>query len=157
MNISPIMNYSYNNRNYIQKSKKENNISFKAELSNKDFNRVLKMLTSCLTEVKECKNFDEFISIIKKLTDKCNNSEANSIGIMPIVGKELSQLVTEKKVNIDLRDKLGFFIATGDIKGPVETWNKAYESVLAILPKSELGSTRPTKVILISPGPKGIN
>ena len=135
MNISAVRNYSCN---YQSNSlSKTTNPNFKGGLNNTQTKRVLNMLQARLTDVKPANNIQEFKNEIDKLQRKYSAFGINSVGAMIIPKDELAGFIGENACKQhNLKDKMGICIAVGDTYGPVEKWNKTYESVALIMPES---------------------
>ncbi len=138
MNVSPVSNNFYRT-NYTNKMN-INRQNFKGLLSDYEEKRVLKMLKPAVSEIITCEKFDDFIEIINRMRNK---SENNSIGIMPIMRTErdycFKDMLSAEQVS---NNNCCICVATGDKIGPMESWNTAYDAVLAVMPTSELAKTR---------------
>ena len=137
MKVSPIANYSYNYPAYNRT--KATNPNFKGELNNTQTKKVLKMLQSKLTDVKQINDMSELKPVADGLSRKYSAYGNKSIGAMIIPENELADFIGENaSKQYNLNDKIGLCVAAGDVYGPVENWNRAFESIALIIPKSSL-------------------
>ena len=141
MNILPVMNVRCNTPTALNKRcNNANSIpSFGAELSDAQVSKVLNMLKNKVTDVQV---FDSLLGI-KKVSDslmaKYNPFGMKSVGAMVIPEEHLAEFLNNNQrlyANID--DYRGICVAVGDKYGPVETWTKAYEAIVALVSKSVL-------------------
>ncbi len=95
------------------------------------------MLKGKVTSVITCSSTEEMRPIIDNLTKKWNGiTSNNSIGMMIIPEGDLANFLGKEASNFDTKNNRGLCIAIGDKFGPVETWQKCYEAVTVLLPKS---------------------
>jgi len=138
MKILATTNYSYSYPTYNKF--KATNPNFKGAMNNNQTKKALKMLQAKLTDVRAANNIDEFKKTVDNLGNKYAPYGNNSVGAMLIPNDELAGFIGEKACKEhSLKDKVGICVAAGDVYGPVETWNKAYESIALLMPKSIFG------------------
>ena len=139
MNILPVMNVRCNTPTNL--NKRCNNVSsspsFCAELNDAQVLRVLQMLKNKVTDVQVFEN----LSGIKKITDslmkKYQPFGMKSVGAMVIPEEHLAGFLNNnQKLYANIDDYRGICVAVGDKYGPVENWTKAYQAIVALIPKS---------------------
>ena len=143
MNISPI-NYANYQRNvsFERKYNTNNNKSnadriHQKELNNLDNERVLSMLNQVCNKVIISNSLDAIDIIVQYFQKKYDKLNEGSVGIMMIPNNQLEKYTANKMNNInkiDLSKFMGLFVAIGNKSGSVDTWTKAYESKLLLLP-----------------------
>ena len=143
MNISPI-NYANYQRNvsFERKYNTNNNKSnadriHQKELNNLDNERVLSMLNQVCNKVIISNSPDAINIIVQYFQKKYDKLNDGSIGIMMIPDNQLEKYTANRINNInkiDLSKFKGLFVAIGNKCGSLDTWTKAYESKLLLLP-----------------------
>ena len=140
MNILPIMNarceYPTNLNKRCNKPGIQNP-SFGAELSDAQVARVLNMLKSKVTDVQVLNDITGLKNIANSLMQKYQPFGLKSVGAIIIPDKHLSEFV-DKSLYPNLNEYKGICVAVGNKYGPVESWTKAYQAIVALIPKKEI-------------------
>ena len=130
---------SVNRNNYSSNVKRVTSPSFQGGLSDGTTNLVLIMLKEKVTSVQTCSDPEELKLIIDKMAEKwANGPSNNSVGMMIIPENDLADFLGKEASKFDTKNNVGLCIAVGDKYGPVETWQKCYDAVTVLLPKSVL-------------------
>ena len=144
MNILPIMNarceYPTNLNKRCNKPEFQNP-SFGAELSDAQVTRVLNMLKGKVTDIQVLNNVTGLKNIADSLMQKYQLYGLKSVGAMLIPEEHLSEFV-DKSLYPNLNEYKGICIAVGNKYGPIESWTKTYQAILALIPKSKLSGAQ---------------
>ena len=126
MNITPI---KYNLPNITLQSRSRINQNFSGINNSKNTGKILNMLSKVRTGSYNAKDFSEIDKIIQKLLKNHTNA---TVGIMLIPDEALPAFWNGKMHPL----YQGLFIAVSNDYGPVESWNRALESKLVVVPKN---------------------
>jgi hypothetical protein len=95
------------------------------------------MLNQVCNKVIISNSLDAIDIIVQYFQKKYVKLNEGSVGIMMIPNNQLEKYTANKMNNInkiDLSKFMGLFVAIGNKCGSVDTWTKAYESKLLLLP-----------------------
>lgn len=130
MRILPVMpNYVNRNRNNnaMTNVSKKQNTSFQGALNDKQTLRVVKMLADKNTEVIDNCNIAIMKNVINSLYEKWQNVTNGSVGLYILNQEDLAKVLGKNAAKYNTNGKYGVCVGIGDVCGPVEKWNKAYE------------------------------
>ena len=152
MNINAISANIYNKN--ISTRNNTNATSFKSrpnvlikEISDAQKDASLGILKKKISFVMSDSNMNDLKIYIDSIKRKW---KTESVGLMIIPAENLKSFF-DGVVEInkqDLKDHVGICVAAGDKYGPVETWSKAYETIVALMPKAVFESNQSQKLLL---------
>ena len=152
MNINAISANMYNKsiptRNNSNATSFKNRPSVAAkEISDAQMDASLGMLKKKISFVMSNSNIQDLKIYMDSIKRKW---KTESVGLMIIPAEKLngffdSIVEISKK---DLKGHVGVCVAVGDKYGPVEKWSKAYETIVALIPKEKLESNQSQKLQL---------
>ena len=134
MNINAIgVNY-YNTQNAKGYA---SSTSFRGEMSDAQMKKALVMLKEKVSCVQTCSTMNDVQIMLKNLMQKFERlgQSRNAAGMVVIPKEELTEFLGDKASRYNLKELVGICVAVGDKYGPVESWTKAYEAKVALLPK----------------------
>ena len=126
LSITPYSN------NYRQTQIKKSQPTFKGVLNDNQVDKAIKMLASVISEVKVGSNENTIVEAYQKLLQKHNLTPRSGLGLLIVPTDKVAQF---KQLHPDKNIDKVLFAAVGDKYGPIETWNKAIDSILVILTK----------------------
>lgn len=130
MRILPVMPNYVNrncNNNKMTNVNKKQNTSFQGALNNKEVVKVVNMLAEKNTEVIDNCNITMMKKVMNSLYEKWQDVTNGSMGLYVLNKEDLAKILGENAAKYDTNCKYGVCIGIGDVYGPVEKWNKAYE------------------------------
>ena len=134
MRISPVIN-----NNYMSRANKRASVpSFKGEMNPDETLRALKMLYPTVSSCLATDTPENIQTIGNMLVNKYKSLGVNAAGLFIIPDQALNLFIRNQLSEEDAKKFKGFCVSVGDKNGPVETWTKAYESVVVLVPKSIL-------------------
>jgi hypothetical protein len=145
MNISALSAKMYNKN--ISTRNNANITSFKSKqkgISDAQMDASLGMLKKKITCVMTNSNMQDLKIYMDAIADKW---KTKSVGLVLIPAEKLKSFLdgVVKIHDKDLKDRTGICVAAGDKYGPVETWSKAYETIVALMPEEEFKSSQGQK------------
>lgn len=134
MNINAIGGNYYNTHKTKGYTSSPN---FRGELSDAQIKKSLGMLKEKVSCVQPCSTMNDVKSILNTMMQKFERLglSTKSAGLMVIPEDELAAFLGDKASRYNLKDLVGICAAVGDKYGPVESWTKAYETIVALMPK----------------------
>lgn len=133
MNINAISGNYYNTHNTKGYTSSPN---FRGELSNAQMAKSLGMLKERVSCVQLCSTMNDVKSILSTLMQKFKGLGLTvSSGMLVIPEEKLAEFLGARASIYNLEDLVGICAAVGDNYGSVENWTKAYETIVALLPK----------------------
>lgn len=141
--ITPNYNCSVNNnmkRNDVsQPSFKGGKIKFTEGLNNLAADIVLQRLAKANDEVFEVFSAKKFKEVMESLIERYECLGTSSCGIHIVYNDDLPKLLgKDAHLKYDLKDKIGFCIAVGNKRGPVNEMSNIYQAKTFLLKENEI-------------------
>lgn len=141
MYIAPISVNNYSNK--FNNNYKQNRVSqpnFKGALSDREMDRVIKLLASKNTEVFDVFSPTKLNEVMNSLVNKYKSLGVNSLGIQIVDPQDLPALLGKNISKYNNKNKFGICVAVGDKNAPIEQMNKIYEAKTFLLTEKELNT-----------------
>jgi len=138
MQIQSVSLNKYTNTKLNNNLKANNKPSFKGELTNDEYYRVLDRLKRVEGEIIQANSFDKLLSTMDALVAKYESMGVRSAAVQVISKEDTEYFLGDKASEYDLSDKVLLCIAVGNRNNSVENMTNIYETATLIMPEKIL-------------------